>query len=197
MSQWVHLLTLETFQWDHHPILVWGDKVQAWAMVVQAQGILVWEDQVQAILEWEVQAQDTQEWEVQVLDTLEWEAPALDTLEWEAPALDIQEWEAQALVIQEWEAQALVIQGWEAQALVIQGWEAQALVIQEWEAPALSPCLQKRSTHLTSRWFSILRIPTLPPSILVVYATKKSMTMTRQSSVNLGATSGFTVSAQV
>ena len=73
MFQWVLLLTLEIYQWDHHHILAWEDKVRAWAMVVQAQGIQVWEDQVLAILEWEDQVQVTQEWEVQVLGTLEWE----------------------------------------------------------------------------------------------------------------------------
>lgn len=167
MSQWVHLLILEIYQWDHHPILVWADKVPAWAMVVQARGILVWEVQVQDILGWEVQAQDIQEWEAQVLATLEWEAQALD------------------------------IQGWEAQVLVIQELEDRALLTQEWEDRALYPCLQKRSTHPTSQWFSILRIRTLPLSTPVVSATRKSTTMIRQSSVNLAVTSGFTASAPV
>lgn len=155
---------VEMFQWVRRLILV--------TFLWDPHHIRAWEDRVQ---EWDlvVQALDIQVWEDQVLAILEWGDLVQDILGWGAQVQDILEWVDQVQDIQE---------------LV-----DQVQVTLEWVVQAHCPCLQKRSIHLTSQWFSTHRTRTLHPSILAAFATKKSTTMIRQSCVNLGATSGSTV----
>merc|ERR1719206_1188903 len=105
-------------------------------------------------------------------------------------------WEGRALAWGQVD-QVLDIQVWEDPVQAILGWEGRVLATLEWVDQVPFPCPQKRYIHLTSPWFSTHRTPMLHQSILAGSATKKFMTMTRQSFVNLAATSGFTACALV